>query len=65
MLEVLAGLAACHAAGIVHRDLKPSNVTFGEDGRARVVDLGLAHLSGAEELTRTVAPGAERLDGPA
>jgi eukaryotic-like serine/threonine-protein kinase len=50
MVEVLAALAEAHGQGIVHRDLKPSNVLMGKDGRARVMDFGIAaRMSGASD----------------
>ncbi len=42
MLGVLDALRFAHDSGIVHRDLKPSNILIDGEGRARVMDFGIA-----------------------
>jgi class 3 adenylate cyclase/tetratricopeptide (TPR) repeat protein len=43
--DITAGLAHAHSRQIIHRDLKPSNVFLLPDGRAKLLDFGLARFA--------------------
>lgn len=50
--QIARGLVSAHEKGIVHRDLKPSNIFLTPDGTVKIIDFGLAKLTGLNQMTR-------------
>ncbi|MCQ2433277.1 MAG: serine/threonine protein kinase, partial [Clostridia bacterium] len=63
-MDVCEGLAALHSVGVVHRDINPNNIVLTRDGRAVIIDCGIARSFLGERTADTMILGTPGYAAP-
>lgn len=63
-IRLAKGLGALHRLNIVHRDIKPANLHQGDDGKLRILDLGVAMSPGTSGVRPGGNPGTPSFVAP-
>ena len=62
--QAASGLAKAHRLGIIHCDVKPANLMITGDGIVKILDFGIARLSGQAPHTKAGPTGTPRYRSP-
>jgi tRNA A-37 threonylcarbamoyl transferase component Bud32/tetratricopeptide (TPR) repeat protein len=62
--QICEGLAFAHSHGVVHRDLKPANIHILPGGKVKIMDFGLARMSGSDMTSTGTVMGTPHYMSP-